>query len=235
MVVGIDEAWVHDGALGVDRLRGIEAAPQIGVRANLHDARTGDRQRARTVDPALRVHGDDLAVADEDVACALVHMTVLRGVAGQGPPRYRRIILHPVEADRPSPSRLRVTEGSRPDMAAWHCMTECRGAVVGNATVSFAGSFTVSFTEQGLFSRPIHIRPLTCRALVSRESPRRPLIQSCQTSTTINARMGGIAGTQTQHSLNLTAIKVWTWLKSPSLSPDSPQYLVPCQYAPGVD
>ena len=36
------------------------------------------------------------------------------------------------------------------------------------------------------------------------------MIQSCQTSTTINARMGGIAGTQTQHSLNLAAIRGWT-------------------------
>ena len=55
MIVGIDEAGVHDTASGIDRLLCIEAAPQLGVCADLHNAGTGDRHRARAIDPALRV------------------------------------------------------------------------------------------------------------------------------------------------------------------------------------
>ena len=55
-----------------------KALSQIGIGANLHNTRPGNRHCTRTIDPALRVHGDDLAVVNENVARALVHLALLQ-------------------------------------------------------------------------------------------------------------------------------------------------------------
>ena len=78
MIVSIDEARVHDTVVGIHRLRRIKALCKIGIRANLHDARTRNRHRPRTINPPLRIHGDDLAVVNEKIACIAVHTAVLQ-------------------------------------------------------------------------------------------------------------------------------------------------------------
>ena len=73
VVVGVDKAGVHDAALCVDRLPRIEAAPQLGVRPDGEDARSGNCQRAGRNNPAFRIHGEHLTVLDQEVALAPGH------------------------------------------------------------------------------------------------------------------------------------------------------------------
>ena len=65
VVVGVDEAGMDDGAFGVDRLAGVVFRAQLGVGADLDNARAGDGHGAGGVDGAGGVHGDYLPVADE--------------------------------------------------------------------------------------------------------------------------------------------------------------------------
>ena len=78
MIVGVDEAGVNYAAFCIYRLLRIEALQQFAIRANFRDARTGNRHRTRTEDPAVGVNCDDLAVANENIACALVHFLCSR-------------------------------------------------------------------------------------------------------------------------------------------------------------
>ena len=78
MIVGVDEARVYDAASGIHRLSCIKAVFQLRIDANLNDARAGDCHRALTIDSALRIHGDYLAVVYEKIAGALVHCNALR-------------------------------------------------------------------------------------------------------------------------------------------------------------
>src|SRR5689334_16935548 len=73
MVMAIDEAWMHDAAMGVDAARRGPVLLDEACRPDRHDAVAADRNGAIGQDLALAVHGQHATRDNQEIAVLWGH------------------------------------------------------------------------------------------------------------------------------------------------------------------